>query len=237
MDAKEGQSHAIKISYNASTTANQPTGQSSSYHLCGFECVSAPELKSESKDEPCCTWRECFGITLSLVIWIGVAAASIYWIVVTQRVLYECRVLSNFARHDCLNRHNGDVVGYSFAFCLLAFAIMKSVLLFLPRNEPRKCINGAPNNVACECISAWSLFLGTLIMLFIFIYCLQFMEDCRQRDDDDSPESKACRAYKENDLSDKVAGAVISGFLFCIMVLISPVAYFKEPNDCTGCAF
>jgi len=236
MDKKEN-----VIEYKQAPTPNQ-----TSINLCGVECVQDPNEKNCCRDMyDCVDWRHCGGVTLHVLIWISVAIGAIYLIATTQQVLYTCRVLSNFARHDCLNRNNTDVVRYAFGFCLLIFAIVKSVMVFVRlccrRNDTLKCINGTPNDTMCQYIAAWSFLLGTLIVLFVFIYCLQFMENCHIRDDEDSPESKACHAYKETDLGGYLAGAVLSGFLFCVMIAIGPSVYFKwmdpktrGPTDC-GC--
>ncbi len=191
-----------------------------------FTTCCGIKLEYKSNEKTCChhcyknvPWKKIFQFALSIVIWAGTTTGAIYLIATRQQVINECTGFSNFERHDCLNQRNNNILEYAFGFCLMLFAVLKFIFIFLNRHPetPFECVNCFPNKSLRERFLFWLLIILTLVFLFVFIYCIQFMEDCPTAGrEEDSTRQDICESYKKNDLAGQLTGSILSGFAFSL---------------------
>lgn len=174
--------------------------------LCCQECA---------RYMPPFSWHCCLYNFASILCYITIIALSIYWIAVTEPRLDDCRAFTAFERHDCLNDMNGALVGFCFSICAMIFSFFRIIWCFVwlcdeqfrrphATYECTDCRPNRPLGFRLARIIGCTLFLSGI---FLLMYCVQFIEWCRDGDD-------VCKSYKSD-----TSGGNTTGFIFAILFL------------------
>lgn len=212
-------------------------------NCCGVKCVWTDNADNNcecncegcrqccgvcAKSMPPFSWPCCFYNLAAIACHIIIITGSIYWITVTEPRLEDCRAFTAFERHDCLNDMNSAVVGYAFSYSAMIYSVSCIICIFTwlfneqcrQPHAPYECTDCRPN-VALgyrigQIVGCVMVFVG----IFLFVYCVEFSEDCRNDDD-------VCESYDKNHLGGYMAG-IVFGLNFLIFGLIVALVGFSK---------
>lgn len=205
--------------------------QSQQQNCCGIKCVWTTNQNNNCECDcqdcrQCCrecannmppfSWSCCFTNTLSIACYVTIIVLSIYWAAVTGPRIDDCRDFTAYERHDCLNDMNGALVGFAFAFCAMFYSAFRIIWCFMwlcdeqfrQPHAPYECTDCRPNRPLCMRIGRMVATVMFFLGIFLFVYCVQFIEDCRNDDD-------VCKTYKQKHLY-----GIVVGFAFSIPLTI-----------------